>query len=597
MMNNRLEPLEDVVGDLFVDRHYELDMFWKWATSIPRRMGNSYVLVGRRRTGKTAILVKLFNRLFYEQEAVLPVYISFARYMDRKEPITSFDFAHEYFTGYVGCYLAFRHRRPALLRQRLDLQQLRRFARQAQDEYVLDLCRQYDESVADSTVTPHGLVQWVIHLPMGQAAVRNVPTAMIVDEFQVLTNVYDPVQEIYHDVTDSFQWAVETRWAPMLVSGSAVTLLVEQALTGMLSGRFHYWYLKPLAREYAHDLVFRLAASEDLTATEELAEAVWRLTEGYPYSIYGLMTSVCPARQRYPDPDALEQVLTFELTDPQGELWKHYDTGFRKYSERLNTSQVTKKVMFWATKYPEEQIDAERVAQEVGVDVDAVQNALDKLHEADIVTRIGWTLYQGPGDPMLRRYIAYNHRREIEKLAPAEAVKDWEREYKRLRGHMSNFVGEVAEVYIQAVMRTFDGREVGGDAYFNYGEPVTLPAFETIERRGGIVKAGVPIEIDLAGEWTLPPTGEEAEGGRGAWLVQVKFTEAPVGEDDVRRFLEQTDAVVQEKGYQTVTRWYFCKRGYTAGAVQALQQAGVLFSDRAGFNGLANLFGFFGLPK
>ena len=597
MMNNRLEPLEDVVGDLFVDRHYELDMFWKWATSIPRRMGNSYVLVGRRRTGKTAILVKLFNRLFYEQEAVLPVYISFARYMDRKEPITSFDFAHEYFTGYVGCYLAFRHRRPALLRQRLDLQQLRRFARQAQDEYVLDLCRQYDESVADSTVTPHGLVQWVIHLPMGQAAVRNVPTAMIVDEFQVLTNVYDPVQEIYHDVTDSFQWAVETRWAPMLVSGSAVTLLVEQALTGMLSGRFHYWYLKPLAREYAHDLVFRLAASEDLTATEELAEAVWRLTEGYPYSIYGLMTSVCPARQQYPDPDALEKVLTFELTDPQGELWKHYDTEFRKYSERLNTSQVTKKVMFWATKYPEEQIDAERVAQEVGVDVDAVQNALDKLHEADIVTRIGWTLYQGPGDPMLRRYIAYNHRREIEKLAPAEAVKDWEREYKRLRGHMSNFVGEVAEVYIQAVMRTFDGREVGGDAYFNYGEPVTLPAFETIERRGGIVKAGVPIEIDLAGEWTLPPTGEEAEGGRGAWLVQVKFTEAPVGEDDVRRFLEQTDAVVQEKGYQTVTRWYFCKRGYTAGAVQALQQAGVLFSDRAGFNGLANLFGFFGLPK
>ena len=590
MMDNRLDPLEDVVGDLFVDRHYELDMFWKWATSIPRRMGNSYVLVGRRRTGKTAILVKLFNRLFYEQEAVLPVYISFARYLNRQRPIDSYEFVREYLAGYVGSYLAFRHRAPTVMYERRNLARLRRFARQVQDEYALDLFQQYDETLAEPN--PYEAMQWVINFPMGEARFRNMPTAMIVDEFQVLTNVYNPYNDRYYDVTGGFQWAVETRWAPVLVSGSAVTLLVEQALTGMLSGRFHYWYLKPLTREYAHDLVFRLAASEDVTATEELAEAVWRLTEGYPYSIYGLMTSVCPARQRYPDPDALEQVLTFELTDPQGELWKHYDTEFRKYSERLNTSQVTKKVMFWATKYPEEQIDAERVAQEVGVDVDAVQNALDKLHEADIVTRIGWTLYQGPGDPMLRRYIAYNHRREIEKLAPAEAVKDWEREYKRLRGQMSNFVGEVAEVYIQAVMRAFDGREVGGDAYFNYVEPVTLPAFETVERRIGIVKAGVPIEIDLIGERALP----EGEG-TGVWLVQAKFTQAPVGEDDVRRFLKQTDAVVQEKGYQAMTRWYFCKRGYTAGAVQALQQAGVLFSDRAGFNGLANLFGFFGLPK
>ncbi|MFQ5616489.1 MAG: hypothetical protein ACE5GO_08525, partial [Anaerolineales bacterium] len=58
----------------------------------------------------------------------------------------------------------------------------------------------------------------------------------------------------------------------------------------------------------------------------------------------------------------------------------------------------------------EEQIDVERVAQEIGIGWDDVQAALRKLHKADIVDRISWTLYQGPRDPMLRRYIEYNYR-------------------------------------------------------------------------------------------------------------------------------------------------------------------------------------------
>ena len=597
---NRIEPLEDLVGDLFVDRQRELDLFWEWATSIPNRILNSFALIGRRRTGKTAILVKLFNRLFYEQEAVMPVFISFARYLNRKEPITSYDFAQEYLSGYIASYLAFRYRRPDLLHERLNLPRLRGFAHQLQDEAALDWLESYDALLEQRT--PYGVVQWVINLPRGKARWRNMPTAMIVDEFQVLTNVYDPVVGRYYDITDSFQWAVDTKWAPILVSGSAVSLLVGEALGGMLSGRFSYWYLDPLTREYAHDLVFRLGDFARVTVSEELAEAIWQLTAGYPYSICGLMTSLCLARQRYPSPDALEEVLTFELTNPRGKLWQHYSEEFAKYSDLLNTGQITKKVMFWAVKYPDERIDANRIAKEIGIEVDEVQTALRKLHKADIVAKIGWTLYEGPGDPMLRRYIEYNYRQEIEALSLAEAVKDWHEEYKRLRGQVNNFIGEVAEVYVGAVMSKFDGRQVEGERYFNHAGPVQLPVFEKVERRGGIVKGGIPVEIDLTGEWTLsppsiPPTGGEAEGERkGAWLAQIKYQQVPIGVESVRHFLEQTEAVVAEKEYTAVTRWYFCKQGYTDEASQMLQQAGVLFSDRAQFNALANLFDFFGLP-
>jgi hypothetical protein len=153
-------------------------------------------------------------------------------------------------------------------------------------------------------------------------------------------------------------------------------------------------------------------------------------------------------------------------------------------------------------------------------------------------------------------------------------------------------VGKVAEVYVQAVMQAFDGREVDGKAYFSHAGSIRLPTFETIERRGGVVKAGVPIEIDLAGEWTLPENKT-----RAAWLVQVKYTQDPIGKDAVQQFLAQAESVLANEGYASVTRWYVCKSGYTREAKQALEEVGVLYSDLTQFNALANLFDFFGLPK
>ena len=418
-MNNKtqkqIEPLEDLTGELFVNRDEELKIFWKWANRIPNPANKSVALVGRRRTGKTSVLVKLYNRLFNEQERVMPVYISFARYLNRKKPMTSYDFGREYLTGYMKSYLAFQYKLPYLMGQQPTLDQLNQLAIECDDEYAQKWYIFYQSAKKEHT--PHDLVQGVINLPRGEARLRDMPTAMIVDEFQVLTNVYDPTQDVHYDITDSFQWAADTFWAPMCVSGSAVTLLVWQALGGMLSGRFKSWYLKPFNQKYSHELVFRLGRTLGVKTDETLSEAIWKMTGGYPYSIHCLMTSFSSKIDNYPSLDALEQVIKFELTDTRGGLWQHYSEEFEKYSNLLNTGQVAKKVMFWTVKYPGERIDAERIAEEVGIEFDAVQDALRKLLQADIVQKIGWTLYEGPSDPMLRRYIEHNYRQEVEKLS------------------------------------------------------------------------------------------------------------------------------------------------------------------------------------
>ena len=400
----------------------------------------------------------------------------------------------------------------------------------------------------------------------------------------------------------------------------------------MLSGRFKTHILKPLSHAHTHDLVFRLGAEYGVTVNEEFAEAVWLLTEGYPYSIDSLMTSDSPQVANYPDLSALTEAYLFELTDPQAQLWTHYSREFGKYSHELNEGLIIRRVMLWATKYPGERIDAERIAEELEIEVSQVRASLEKLNWVDVVRKIGLITYQGPSDPVMRRYIEYQHLVEIDQLAPAVARKNWEKEYKSLEGEVNRHKGAMAEVHIGAVMGRFDGRDVDGEAYFNHPEAVTLPTFDQIDNRLGIVKDGIAIEIDLIGlysiEIPIEPApieivndesqeeeqieeafdDEEDEDEyeiedraetitkTGAWLVQVRYTKKPMSPSSIRKFLKQVQAVSEASDYASVTSWFVCKAGFTKKARQLLKESGVLFSNREEFNQLANQFGFFGLP-
>ena len=239
---------------------------------------------------------------------------------------------------------------------------------------------------------------------------------------------------------------------------------------------------------------------------------------------------------------ALAELCVFELTDQRGQLLRHYSREFGKYSHELNSGLTTRRVMLWATKYPGERIDAQRIADELQIKVSEVRASLDKLRWADVVRKIGLISYQGPNDPMMRRYIEYQHLVEIDNLT-AEAALLRQTEFKSLGGEVNRQKGAMAEVHIGAVMGRFDGRQVNGKLYFGQAPPlispnsgrgdasrevtaltpspspnsgrreeeVTLPVFSSIQNRAGIVQEGIVIEIDLIGLWSFTtPLPEEA---------------------------------------------------------------------------------------
>ncbi|MBV7335030.1 hypothetical protein KFU94_43705 [Chloroflexi bacterium TSY] len=138
-----LRPLEEIGNQWFVNRQKELDLFWEWGNSIPLGGRHSIAFAGLRRTGKTAILHRAFNRLFYEQQRVLPIFMTFESYLYRAELITTYEFARDYLSGYLRSYFAFRYRRPEFHRDLPELGELEQFAEDFQDEIALKLFNSY----------------------------------------------------------------------------------------------------------------------------------------------------------------------------------------------------------------------------------------------------------------------------------------------------------------------------------------------------------------------------------------------------------------------------------------------------------------------
>ncbi|MEM7535117.1 MAG: hypothetical protein AAF639_23275 [Chloroflexota bacterium] len=597
-MQNQSEQLSSetrtqFVSEHFVDRDEILDELQEWATQFPKQSASTHALIGRRRTGKTSILMKLYEYLFYKQQTVLPVFITFEDFLLREGPISTLEYIETFLGGYIASYAAFRLRQPELLTIANKWDRLREIVEPQADDLLQELYQRFDRLVVDNDA--NRLASFARGLPTDPtwyAQQKKMPTIVIIDEFQMVTQVHHPVLDRIRSMTGAYVSAVESLVAPMLVSGSAVSLLVNRALADGLSGRIGgFYYVDPLPQKYTHDLVFRLAAEYKLKADEAFAEMVWKVTKGYPYSVYCLMATKSPERKKYPNLDALNKVVEFELTNSRGQLWHHYGSEFAKYSEELNDGLTTRKVMFWATKYPKKRIDVKQIAKTIGETEATVRASLEKLQWVDIVMRVGLRSHEGPSDPMLRRFIEYEYYLEIEELSPKEALKDWHQEFLSLQGSVNKFVGHVAEGYVYAILSGFDGRTVQGKRYFNLDQDVILPPFTKIERRGGIVQKNKPFEMDLICEYALP------NGGIGAWMVQVKYWKDPVGEKEIREFLDSVQRIANEKGYADVTRWYFCKQGYRAKAEAMLKQHGVLYSMLEEFNAFAKLFDFFGLPE
>ncbi len=580
--DNPIGPYTQIISDeIFTDRQEFLDRWFQRILGTPRLAMMSHALIGRRRMGKTEVLLRLFNRLFWEQDEVTPVY---ANLEDMAK--TGVAFARDYFANFLRHYFAFRHKDEHERFLDLKLGDL------------LDLAQQNGPSGLQRVATrfrafldePIDLMRVALEGARDVSDLDQTPIVFLVDEFQRILDV-DTTEAGKPDILALFKPGVEGLLCPNLITGSAVTLFTRQILgTGPLFLRFKVERFGGLEGYYGIELAERSARPYGLRVSQEVAAELAHRADGNPFYIRAVVSQAGSQGWHLDDPGILARATAVDIT--RGTIFSDLSDWVTQTLFRANQHGLTREVLLTMAEREGEPFtpdDAHRLAASRQVSDEDVYQSLQHLARADLIEPVDilGVTYGVVKDPILRGYLGTLVKAQRYGITQTQTERELTARYISLQGSYSDLVGLLAEAYIELLLRKFDDREVEGERFFNTRGKVKLPRFDRVVARHPFKGEGTPqVEIDVVG----------TAGLEEWWCVESKNWKEPVGVEETKRFLAASQVAGEVWKYPPSARWFFGRSGFTAEAEASLRREGVLFSDGEQLDTLLAAFGLRALP-
>ncbi|MCP4755920.1 MAG: hypothetical protein GY866_34095, partial [Proteobacteria bacterium] len=256
----------------------------KWISKIPKKLSKSRVILARRKSGKTSFLQRIFNRLWSDNGPVIPFYLDIP-----ESKIWYPTFAIDYYCAFASQYISFLERDEKLVRKSLSLEEIREYGvSKSIKPFVSDVDLLFQERKAGGL---HDLMWKTAYTaPHVFASLYDVRFLVLIDEFQNITNyVYRDEQcEGKPDETmaGSFHSTVESKIAPMLVTGSYVRWLIKIAGKYLEAGRLSKIRMPPyLTNEEGLQAVYKYADFHGEPISNETAILINQLCMSAPFFI------------------------------------------------------------------------------------------------------------------------------------------------------------------------------------------------------------------------------------------------------------------------------------------------------------------------
>ncbi|WP_446011044.1 hypothetical protein, partial [Candidatus Electrothrix sp.] len=428
MSSIKIWPVEEMVReDEFTDRVELLREMEQWIVAIQRMAAPSTALIAPRRIGKTVFLDRLVNTFFFKPAyKVAPFYFKMTR-----EKRTLRKFLLEYATTFYRQYLAYCEQDPMLFRNTtIDLEQL---LNQKADSAAGRLALERVASFLDRYNRgndENALHHWdsFIREPEEMASFTDTRVAVIIDEFQDMqVCIYDMPEELMDSkdrssgqgairLANTYDRQAQSRKAPMLVSGSAVTMVFKTVMGGPLGGRFGCKYIKPFAVPDGAALLrtsLKYYTMPELTISPELAMYASAQVGGHPYYLYCLAVSACEGKS-FTSEQAINRVIRYEIEN--GKIYGFWRTHFDNNRNLINQdddTELDKKIIYYFTRYNNQPVDTKAIADKLGVGKRAVAKKIEKLYAADLVYRSAEKFYSF-NDICLMRFIKFVYEQDLE---------------------------------------------------------------------------------------------------------------------------------------------------------------------------------------
>ncbi len=569
-------PLQEKIGnpDLLVGREKEFRNFGKWLANIPKRLSKSRVILARRKSGKTTFVQRIFNQLWSENGAVIPFYFDIA-----ESKVWYPIFAVKYYRAFASQYISFLERDKTLVDQPLSLEQIKEYGLAKSNKLLVD---DVDSLLRYQERGWYDLVWETAHMaPHRFAAVLDIRFLVILDEFQYLA------QYIYRDekcegrpdetMPGSFHSLSESKIAPMLVTGSYISWLIDISSKYLEAGRLSEWYMFPyLTPEEGLQAVYKYAEVYQEPITNETAVQINQLCMSDPFFIS------CVIQSHYEDRDlttaeGVVNTVNYEITNWRSEMSRTWAEYIELTLQRVNDRHA-KAMLLHLSKYADRYWNTRELKEtlHLDLDLDEIKRKLLILVESDVIERGASDIqFRGLQDGTLNLILRNRFEEEINSFVPdlkqefhAQLAK-LETEKRRLQGMLNNLTGKFAEHQLANEFRS--RKRFALSAFFKgVRDDSELNIIDVRERVIFQRDNGKRMEIDVRAESSC---------GR-VILVEVKKRQTKTGLETVEDFQEKVDAYAKCFPDKTILPAFLSLGGFTDEAIKFCGAHGIGTAER-----------------
>ncbi len=572
---------------VYTDRQEFLEDFYTLALQAGTQRAMSTVLLGQRRMGKTEILIRVVNRLFWEQDhrdpqAVIPIYYSF-----KDTPLDRWEFSIEYVENVLRWYTAFRLRDPEILSPRaFGLSALQEEARtRLPMTYCLDGMLKVIHTFQEHDITSPEEV--AVTTPVWISDNEGIPVAVFLDEFQ---NTRLPGTSF--NIVGCMQKAVESLSCPHIVTGSAMTILAREIIgRGSLFGRFDGEEIKPMTPYWSTELALRAARYYQADLSEEIAPVLADRCGGNPFYISAVVRQAAKQGRVLHDESSMNEMLAVDLSS--GFIWGELNDQVSRWIERINDYGITKWVLYLSALEEGDRLDLDRIQRELrereGKDVplETIRDVLIKLSRGDLLQYMelgGW--FRKIDDPILLEFLKVWGRIEVEGHDRQNVGEELKLQYRALNRKFHEYKGYLGEVFMAQALWNSQRSTLPGHFFHSFHDVSLSRHFSYIRHRVRL-KSGKGQEIDVLG----------AAAG-DIWICQSKWwTKEKVGKKELQVLERQAELYEQEQQTFSMTLWIFAYSGLTEEAEAYAAERGILWSALPEFNELLEHVGLRRLPE
>jgi hypothetical protein len=530
-------PLSEKIGDpdLFVGREKEFRLLNKWLANIPRRLSKSRVILARRKSGKTALVQRIFNQVWSENGSIIPFYFSFD-----ENKIWYPTLAIDYYCAFASQYISFLQRNEKGVSQWFSLEQIREYGlKNANDLLVEDV----DSLLINKERGLHDLM-WkrACFAPHRFADFFNQRILVILDEFQYIT------QSVYRDencegqpddsLPGSYHSLSESKIAPMLVTGSYAGWLLSIMHEYLEAGRLKPLHFSPyLTEDEGLQAVYQYAHFYEEPITNETAIQINELCMADPFFIY------CVIHSEYEDKDLTTSkgvvgTVNYEISDDHAEMFLTWGEYLSKILDTVNNRNA-KKLLLWLNKHSDRYWTPQELqdALNLHLEVDDIQKELTILSKIDVIERgTSYIQFRGLQDGTLNLVLRNCFEEEIEGVFPdypkefSQKLEKLQAENRSLRGKLNYYTGIFGEHLLATTFRS--RKRFALSTFFdNVNDNAQLNLINVKERFRLKREDGKGIEIDIVAE---------SDCGRVV-LVEVKKKQVKTNLNEVKEFIEKVE--------------------------------------------------------